>query len=203
MTLQSVQHILARAAAFLGFAALAVFPVQAQKFGFDVGVKGGTSFTDLIDDTGVFDGTSFSDLSRSSEFLIGPAAEITIPFGFAVEVDGLYHRSEYTATLPAPLPPGSLNSTAWELPYLAKFRFPVPLVKPFILGGGVYRTFTDLSPEVSAAKNGLVLGGGLELKVSKLRLSGELRYIHWAAPSDLAPVKGNQNQGEILFGVMF
>lgn len=171
-----------------------------QKFGFNAGVKGGIPFTDFLESTGLIEGVQFTGVTRSSDFLIGPVVELTIPFGFAIELDGLYHQAEYTLNLPTPV---DIKANAWELPYLAKFRFPIPLLKPFIEGGGAYRTFTDLSPGVSAAKNGVVLGGGIELKISKLRLSGEARYIHWGSPSSAAPLRNNQNQGEFLLGATF
>lgn len=178
-------------------------PMLAQKFGFNAGIKGGIPFTDFLKSAGFIDGVPFTSVSRTNNFLVGPVVELTIPFGFAIELDGLYHRAESTANLPSPSVPVDIKANAWELPYLAKFRFPIPLLKPFILGGGAYRTFTDLSPNVSAAKNGLVLGGGVELKIKKLRLSGEVRFLHWGESSSTAPIRASQNQGEFLLGATF
>jgi len=174
---------------------------QHLDFGFDVGVKGGVPFTDVLESAGVINAPNTA-LSRTNDYLIGPVVELRIPFGFAVEVDGIYRGSEYklltnnVAT--------SLNAGAWEIPYLAKFRFPIPLLKPFVSGGGAYRSFTSLPPNFTPTHNGLVLGGGLELRISRLRLSGELRWLHWNSPPDNNnPVRLSQNQGEVLFGLVF
>jgi hypothetical protein len=173
---------------------------QHLDFGFGFGVKGGFPFTDVLE-TGTISNSPGASLSRSSDYLIGPVAELRIPFGFAVEVDGIYHPAEYhltangiTTTIPA---------HAWEIPYLAKFRFPIPLLKPFISGGGAYRTFTDLPNNVTTSNNAFVLGGGLELRISRLRLSGELRWLRWGSPSSNTAVRLSQNQGEVLFGFVF
>jgi Outer membrane protein beta-barrel domain len=199
---QLPNRLLRFAAMFLFF--LAGTPsVFAQKFGFDVGVKGGIPMTEFLKATGVINGVQVSSVSRSSEFLVGPAAELTIPFGFAIEVNGLYHQAEYNVNFPPPSSPLAIKANSWELPYLAKFRLPIPLIKPFILGGGAYRTFTDLSPNVSASKNGVVIGAGIELKIRRLRLSAEGRYLHWASSSGSAPVRVYSNQGEFLMGAMF
>jgi hypothetical protein len=189
-----------RIISFITLLCAASIPASAQKFGFNVGVKGGVSLTNFLQSTGVIDGSSFNAINKTSDYLIGPAVEVTIPFGFAIEADGLYHKAEYKANLPVPI---GVSGTAWEVPYLAKFRFPIPLIKPFILGGGAWRNFTDKSPEVSASKNAIVLGAGVELKIKKLRLSGEFRYLHWGSPSSNAVVRAYQNQGEFLMGVLF
>jgi hypothetical protein len=164
------------------------------------GVKGGTSFTDLLETTGSINPTNTA-LKRSTEYLIGPVVELRIPFGFALEVDALYRGSEYslttndvTSTLPA---------NAWEIPYLAKFRFPIPLLKPFVSAGGAYRTFTDLPPNVTPTHNAFVLAGGVELRISRMRLSAEGRWLRWGGTSTGIAARPAQNQGEVLFGLIF
>jgi hypothetical protein len=173
---------------------------QHLDFGFGFGVKGGVPFTDVVQAAGAING-GITTLTRSSDYIIGPVAELRVPFGFALEVDGLYRATEYdlttnntTSTVPA---------HAWEIPYLAKFRFPIPLLKPFVSAGGAYRSFTDLPTNVTPTHNAFVLGGGMELRISKLRLSGEARWLHWNSPSTNNVVRLTENQGEVLFGVVF
>jgi hypothetical protein len=172
---------------------------QHLDFGFGLGVKGGVPITDIWETTSLI--TNPSSLTRSSEYLIGPVVELRVPFGFALEVDGIYRNAEYNLTVPNVTT--GLNGSAWEMPYLAKFRFPIPLLKPFISAGGAYRTFTDLPANVTPAHNAFVLAGGLELRISKVRLSGEIRWLRWGEPSSSAGVRLTQNQGELLFGLMF
>lgn len=174
---------------------------QHLDFGFDAGVKGGVPFTDVLESAGVIN-TSNLSLKRTNDYLIGPVVELRIPFGFAFEVDGLYRGTEYQ-TIQNNVTT-TLDAHAWEIPYLVKFRFPIPLLKPFISGGGAYRTFTNLQPAVTPTHNAFVLAGGLELRISRLRLSGEARWLHWdAPPSNGNAVRLAQNQGEVLFGFVF
>jgi hypothetical protein len=184
---------------FFAFSGASIFG-QHLDFGFDAGVKGGVPFTNLLQTTGTITTPTF--LNQSSGYLIGPVVEMRIPFGFAIEVDGIYRHSQSTAT--ANGASTTLNANAWEIPYLAKFRFPIPLLKPFISGGGAYRTFTNLNSNITPSHNAFVLGGGLELRISKLRLSGEARWLYWGNTSTTStPVKLARNQGELLFGLVF
>ncbi len=173
---------------------------QHLDFGFDFGVKGGVPFTDVLETAGVITPANTS-LKQSQSYLIGPVAELRIPFGFAFEVDGIYRSAE--SHLSTNDITTALNANAWEFPYLAKFRFPIPLLKPFVSAGGAYRTFTDLPSNVTPNHNAFVLGGGLELRIRKLRLSGELRWLRWGNPSTGKIVRLTQNQGEVLFGIVF
>ena len=66
-------------------------------FGVGVGVKGGYPFTDLLKAAGVTVGTQ-PTLSRSNNYIVGPVAELRLPFGFAFEADGLYRATEYNVT---------------------------------------------------------------------------------------------------------
>jgi hypothetical protein len=172
---------------------------QHLDFGFGFGVKGGVPFTDVLKATGVVNGSN-AVLTRSNDYLIGPVAELRLPFGFAFEVDGIYRGSEYRLT--ANNATTVISANAWEIPYLAKFRFPIPLLKPFISAGGAYRTFTDLPANVTPTHNAVVLSGGLELRISRVRLSGEARWLHWNSTSTGIGVRPAQNQGEVLFGLV-
>jgi hypothetical protein len=172
---------------------------QHLDFGFGFGVKGGVPFTDILKTTGAI--TTPTSLTRSSDYLIGPVVELRVPFGFALEVDGIYRGAEYNLTTGNVTT--TLHASAWEIPYLAKFRFPIPLLKPFISAGGAYRTFTDLTANITPAHNAFVLAGGMELRISRLRLSGEARWLRWGEPSTGTVARLAKNQGEVLFGVVF
>jgi hypothetical protein len=168
-------------------------------FGYGIGVKGGFPFTDQLTSTSI-GGVPAPSLSSSDNYIVGPAAELRIPLGFAVEVDGLYRKSEYTSLLGTTTT--KINASAWEIPYLAKWRFPIPLLKPFISGGGTYRSFTDLPSNIGFSHNGWVGGLGLELRIARLRISAETRYVHWNKV-ETPGIEASPNQGEVLFGIMF
>ena len=174
---------------------------QHLDFGFGFGVKGGVPFTDVLETSGAVN-TPNSSLDRTSSYLIGPVAELRIPFGFALEVDGIYHSDEYRIITNGITT--NANASAWEIPYLAKFRFPIPLLKPFVSAGGAYRSFTDLPNDIiTPTHNAFVAGGGLELRLGRLRLSGEGRWLHWGETSNNNAVRLARNQGEVLFGLIF
>ena len=188
----------------LSSVALALFvlegllPAQHLDFGFGVGVKGGVPFIPLAE-AGV---GLIGSLSERDNYIIGPVVEMRLPFGFAIEADGLYRGTSYQVTNGT----GgfaTIDSSSWEIPYLAKFRFPIPLLKPFVVAGGSYRTLDNLQPGITPTHNAFVAGAGLELRIKRLRLSAEARYLRWGEPpaSDVARLK--QSQGEVLFGVIF
>jgi hypothetical protein len=62
--------------------------LEAQKFGFGTGVKSGYPFTGLLV-ANLVAGNPFPSLSSSNNYIVGPAVELRIPFGFGIEVDGL------------------------------------------------------------------------------------------------------------------
>ena len=170
-------------------------------FGVGAGVKAGVPFIDLLKGPGVTAGSQ-PVLSEGNNYIVGPVVELRLPFGFAIEADGLYRGTNYQLGNAGNLPT-VIHSSSWEIPYLAKFRFPIPLLKPFIVAGGAYRTFNDLNPGVTATHNGVVGGAGLELRLGRLRLSGEARYLRWGAPPPNDFARLTQSQGEVLFGLIF
>lgn len=189
-------HITAVKAIFAGF--LFSSSLLAQ-IGFGVGVKGGVPFTDVLQGAGTT--SPVTGVTRSEEYLIGPTVEVRFPLGFAFEVDGIYRGADYQVNTGAARANTTVNS--WEVPYLLKFRFPIPLLKPFISAGGAYRTFTSIPSNTTPTHNGLVAAGGLELRISRLRASAEVRYLHWDGSSVNNFARLAQNQGEVLFGIMF
>ena len=168
-------------------------------FGAGVGVKGGYPFTDLLRAADVITGPK---LTQGDNYIVGPVVELRLPFGFAFEADGLYRATNYQVANGGNLP-SAIKSSSWEIPYMAKFRFPIPLLKPFLVAGGAYRTFNDLPSGITATHNGVVAGGGLELRLGKLRFSGEVRYLRWGEPSPNEAVRLTRSQGEVLFGLIF
>jgi hypothetical protein len=171
---------------------------QHLDFGFGVGVKGGPPFLDLVE----LVGNATGRLTARDNYVVGPVVELRLPFGFAIEADGLYRGTKYRVVDNANVTT-EIDCTSWEIPYLAKFRFPIPLLKPFVSAGGAYRVFSSLPPEVGSSHNGIVGGAGLELRIKRLRLSTEARYIRWHVSGDQSGVRLSRSQGEVLFGIIF
>lgn len=124
----------------------------------------------------------------------------TVPYGFSLEGgNGVNYP---------------VSAQQWRFPVLLQYRFDgVAIVHPFVEAG---LSFDHLAGLSDAAKSAItsgpgallhqsnadfVIGGGVDVKIPFVRLSGELRYSR-ATVSDFANIS-NLNQAEVLFGVHF
>jgi hypothetical protein len=126
--------------------------------------------------------------------------EFHLPRRFSVEVDALYERIHLTGQVQqVPIPnTDSLNAvgSAWQFPVLAKFQLLRGPVVPFVLAGpsvrlmrfsGVLLTTTLLPTIVTSmteldeshGKIGFEGGGGIDIRLGRLRLSPEFRYAYY------------------------
>jgi Outer membrane protein beta-barrel domain len=191
-----------------------LFAVSASAQSISVGVIGGAPFTDVVNATNQ---NNIAFVSKSTNFTVGPAFQVNLPLSLRLEVDALYRPYSYTANITPPpfaaaVAPINVSASQWSFPVLAQYRFKFPVVKPFI-GAGV--SFDHLSGLSAAAKTitsgpgqfiqqshaGVVLGGGVDVKIPLVRLSGELRYTHQGSADFQA--LSNLNQAEVLFGIHF
>jgi hypothetical protein len=177
-----------------------------------VGIKAGVPLTDAFADktqNGVdFLQRTFSD---SKEYIIGAMVELRLPLGLSVEADGLYHPLNFAmesriVTQQVPFR-SSNNYSSFEFPILGKYRFPTPLIHPYVEAGPSFRTLGgNFDSYVSHA--GFAAGGGIEFQLLKLRIAPEVRYTRWA--DDGKPSRGvnflapsNVNQASFLVGFSF
>jgi len=203
--------------AFTLLAASAAYP-QSVSFG----LKGGVPLSNALK---VANASTYT--SDRAPFVIGPVVELGLPLGLAVEADLLYRRIEYAGSDLQTFAPMTSRTTGqvWELPILAKYRFPGVLLRPYIEAGLSFRRFaafdqrttligtpsqtssTDQPPEVKGrAAAGATLGAGLELHLPVVRLSSEIRYTRWGSTSILATLGGlttQLNQADLLLGITF
>jgi hypothetical protein len=182
---------------------------------FSVGVIGGAPFTDVVNATNQ---NNFSFVSKSTNFTVGPAFQVNLPLSLRIEVDALYRPYSFTATPAVPAPfaasiaPANVSGTQWSFPILAQYRFKTPLVKPFVEVGVSFDHLSNLSAAANEITSGpgmlihqtnagVVLGGGVDVKIPFIRLSGELRYTHQG--SAFFQGISNLNQAAVLLGVHF
>lgn len=180
-----------------------------------VGIAGGVPFTGGISDfttsNTLSDEVSHS-FSNSNEFIIGPTLEVRLPFSLAVELDALYHPINAATTVTVgsgssavTVSSSSIYST-WEFPVLGKYRFPLPVVSPYVEAGPSFRAKGSSIGYFSS--DGFTLGGGVELKLVRVRIAPEVRYTHWGSDS-VPPINASffapsqQNQAEFLVGISF
>jgi outer membrane receptor protein involved in Fe transport len=179
-----------------------------------IGVIGGARVTDDLTGAGA--------TSVSKRYVVGPAVDIGLPLGFGVELDALYRREGFQSSFSNVF--GSAFSeeraNSWEFPILLKYRLPVPVVKlfaevgyaPRVINGSISSqnflvgsTMSEHWPD----SQGLVIGGGVQLALGRLRLSPGVRYTHW----NNTPITGvysngpswesTQNQVDILVGIQW
>ena len=165
---------------------------SAQNFSF--GVKGGVPLTNSLK---VLDRATYT--SSKSPAVFGPAVELRLPLGLGVEADLLYRRLEFTTG-------SNIRTTgqAWEVPLLAKYRAPGVLLRPYVEAGYSFRRLAGLELN-GPFKTGPTLGGGMELAVSRIRFSAEIRYTRWGSSSFKAALGGlatQLNQADLLLGIM-
>lgn len=177
-----------------------------------VGVIGGARVTDDLTGAGA--------TSVSKPYVVGPAVDIGLPLGLGIEVDALYRREGFQSSFSNPFYSVSSEERAnsWEFPMLLKYRLPVPLVKPFAEVGYAPRVINgsissqdflvgSTTSEHWPDSQGLVIGGGVQFGIGRLRLSPGVRYTHW----NNTPITGyysngpswesTQNQVDILVGI--
>ncbi len=180
----------------LGGAALAA----AQPFSF--GVKGGLPLTDFFD---AVNSDNLGYFSSTNRYIVGPTAELHLPFGFGIEFDALYRHLHYSNVhnLVDVLVNSSTESGSWEFPLLLKYRFKAPLARPFIDGGVAWDTLSGVSQTIeqtviptgivsrssnsspaelqNSTVNGVVFGGGVDIHLPLVHISPEIRYTHWTS----------------------
>jgi len=199
---------------------------------FSFGVKGGVPLTDFLsvaESGGLENPSEFVKYSSTTNrYIIGPTAELRLPFGLSIEADALYRHLNYqmSGAQANILQTSQTTAGSWEFPVLLKYRFPSKIVRPYVSGGFAFDTLSGLSqtltetiipsqattttstgspPELQHSTTaGFVLGGGLDIHLF-LHFSPEIRYTRWGSAqfsvADL--IHSNQNQAEFLLGITF
>jgi hypothetical protein len=191
---------------------------------FSAGIKAGVPLTDFVDAAG---NGVFNYKSPTQRYIVGGVAELRLPFGLGVEVDALYRRLHYTGSGSLV---GDLNTIQtidggagnWEFPLLLKYRFPAPVVRPFVDAGVAWDTLTGVKETISSLsatpialtgsnfiKNttmGFVVGAGVDIHAVFLHISPEIRFTRWNS-AQIGDASGllhsNLNQAEFLVGFTF
>jgi opacity protein-like surface antigen len=191
---------------------------------FSYGVKAGVPLNNFLD---AARSQHFAFNANTNRYIVGPTAELHLPFGLGVEVDILYRHFDYngSGTLVDVITNSRTTGNAWEFPLLAKYRFPkLPLkvVHPYVDAGVAWDTLSGLTQAITrnsittstsspaelntTATRGFVMGAGLSVKVLVIHVSPEIRFTRWGAQHFIDPnglLHSNLNQGEFLLGITF
>jgi hypothetical protein len=138
-------------------------------------------------------------------FVFGPTAELSLPRGFALEVNALY-RTTQTAQVLTYLYTDGTRQTAtnnlgraktWEFPVLLKYALPMRGARPFVEIGPSFRVSKEtLATEPSAY--GITTGLGTELHWRKFQIAPSVRYTRWAHDGGYPLQSTNSDQVELL-----
>jgi hypothetical protein len=192
-----------------------VSAINAHAELFSAGILGGAPFTDVVS---AVNQNNLAFVPKSTNFTVGPAFQMNLPLSLRVEVDALYRPYSFTATSTVPAPfatsiaPINVSASQWRFPILGQYRFTYPVVKPFIEAGVSFEHLANISAAAQTITSGpghllqqshagVVLGGGIDVKIPFVRISGELRYTHQSS-ADFQDLS-NLNQAEVLVGIHF
>ena len=191
-----------------------------------VGVKAGMPFTDFLEST--TNSRTFYN-PTTNRYLVGPTAELHLPLGFSAEIDAIYRHFNYSGSSFGVDVLTNFRTTAnsWEFPILLKYRFPTPLIKPFVDGGIAFNTLSGLKQTITTTvlpnhtttvsndnpvelqnnnTMGVVVGAGLDIHAIFLHVSPEVRFTRWTNQQFLSAnglLHSNLNQAEFLVGITF
>ena len=193
--------------------ALFLFGASAWAQPFSAGVKVGLPLTNFIDTV------SGQSSTVTNRYLVGPTAELHLPFGLGIEVDALYRHFNYQDILGTGVNAVTSANTAgaWEFPVLLKYRFPGKLARPYLDAGVAWDKITGLSNtiksslstgtvanpsgETNSSTTGFVIGAGLDLHFV-IHVLPELRYTRGGrGPNLLAQREVDVDHGLHLHGL--
>jgi len=212
----SLMTLLTKLSAFLMLAGNVALFAQSLS----LGVKGGVRASDDF---------QYAATSESRRYVVGPAATVALPLGFAIEFEALYRRQGYSTGNSTGLYISSVREAdnIWEFPLLARYRIPLHAIRPFAEAGWAPR-ITHGSEDVSGCylstpiastcysgrrhtdwplTHGGVVGGGIQFVAGRLQFTPEVRYTHWNRQNifggfpDGPGYGSTQNQLDILPGI--
>lgn len=176
-------------------------PVLAQPIG--IGVKAGVPLNDALT---LKPSTTLQYLQDTHRYTVGPYVELRLPANLVIEIDALYRTYEFQRVIP--LTAGQ-SVSSWEFPVLGKYKLFGGPIQPYIEGGVSFSRLSDI-PNIAELRHrnnyGVVIGGGLELHLGKLRITPEIRYNGWVYrgfESPLGQLQSNRNQAAVLVGFGF
>jgi hypothetical protein len=183
-----------------------LFAASAFAQPFSAGVKIGLPVTDFVN---TVNGVTSSTTQR---YLVGPTAELHLPWGFGVEVDALYRHFNYQDVVGSTT--GALNNINsvgdWEFPVLLKYRFPAKVIRPYLDAGVAFDRLSGFTSAVTGSPEkgtttGAVVGAGIDIHLLILHLLPEVRYTRWTSQhfNVTNVLSSNQNQAEVMVGITF
>jgi len=147
--------------------------------------------------------------SDSHSLIAGPAIEVDLAKGLAVELDALHRTLQLDSGF---IPPGGQQINTgevarigtWEFPVFVKYKIPLSKVRPFVEIGPSFRVRKNPNATDPSAY-GIAAGFGIGFRVGRLRVEPAIRYTHWSGepPFPKVATDTNPNQIELLTGISY
>lgn len=210
---------------FLAFGPISIISAQAVSFG----ILAGAPFNDVAT-TGFGLPYAIQSAPKSANFTIGASLQVKFPRSLGFECDFLYrpydlNLNSIQLSLVGSETTTRISAAQYRVPLLLQYRFHTPIVRPFVESGASIDHLANISASTTTVISifppstssggipaagpgqlrtqshvGVVLGGGAEIKIAFVRVSGEVRYSRYGEYfRDFSDV----NQGEILVGIHF
>lgn len=142
--------------------------------------------------------------SGSGGYIIGPFVAVRLFQHLSLGVEALYKPLHYSAAASflngVPIGFARAAVVTWQFPILARYKFPLGRVNPFLEGGPSFRTAGNLNSS-DPSHVGVSAGVGVETEWRRFRVAPRVRYTRWANDSRFADVRTRADQLEFLLGI--
>lgn len=143
--------------------------------------------------------------SESGGYVVGASLDVRLFPQLSIGTEALYrplHYGQSSGFFQDGVVPGSIPVVTFEFPVLAKYKFSLGRVRPFLEGGPSFRTAGNLN-SASPSHFGVNAGVGLETQWRRLRIAPKVRYTRWAEDGPAADVRTRSDQLEFLVGFSY
>jgi hypothetical protein len=143
--------------------------------------------------------------SESGGYVVGASLDVRLFPQLSIGTEALYrplHYGQSSGFFQDGVVPGSIPVVTFEFPVLAKYKFTLGRVRPFLEGGPSFRTAGNLN-SASPSHFGVNAGVGLETQWRRLRIAPKVRYTRWAEDGPAADVRTRSDQLEFLVGFSY
>jgi hypothetical protein len=188
----------------LRYGLLSSFLITCSAQNLSVGFAGGGALTKAFATTNAGVPESLTSYSQAKDYVVGLTLEYRLAGNLSVEGDALYRELHLTIAFVEPS--GVLNSVSpspvvtWELPLLAKYRFHLSKLEPFVEAGPAFRPTTNLNANPS--HYGVTAGIGVAVAWKQFEIAPMLRYSRWLHDRRLSNLAESQpDQLELLIGI--
>jgi hypothetical protein len=145
--------------------------------------------------------------SDSGGYVIGPSLDVRLFPRLSIGVEALYKPLHYRAAASMSwegevLGFAPATVVTWQLPVLARYRFSLGRLRPFLEGGPSFRSTGNLNSS-EPSHFGVSAGGGVETEWRRLRIAPRVRYTRWAEDTWVPRVRTRSDQVEFLVGFSY